>query len=473
MPARKGAWRLRALVLSVLVAWASLPGQLLAQEGASAAPQAASAHAATPPTKASVNSGDTAWLLVSAALVFVMTAPGLALFYGGLVRRKNMLSVLMQCMMILFLVSIQWVVVGYSLVFGPDHGGIIGGLDWVGLRGVSHDTPHWNAVLGASYAPTVPHLAFAIFQMMFAVITPALIIGAFAERMRFGPFCAFMLLWSTLVYDPVAHWMWGGNGFLGAVNKDGKGALDFAGGVVVHVNAGIAALACALFLGQRKAYPDSISPPHNLPFAVIGAGLLWFGWFGFNAGSALSAGGLAVSTFMTTHMAGAVAGLTWAAMDRLFNKRPTMLGVITGAVAGLATITPASGYVNLLGASLIGVAAGIVPWLFVSVLKARLTYDDSLDVFGVHGVGGILGTLATGLLADAAINDKAGLFFGNASQFVSQLAAVGVTIVYSFVATYALLAAVNAFSKLRASEHEEAVGLDLTQHRESAYTVLE
>lgn len=425
------------------------------------------------PTRDSVKDGDTAWVLVSAALVFVMTAPGLALFYGGLVRRKNMLSVLMQCMMILFLVSIQWVLFGYSLVFGPDKGGLIGGLDWAGLAGVSHDLPHWDSGLAASYAGTVSHKAFAIFQMMFAVITPALIIGAFAERVRFGPFCIFMLLWTTLVYDPVAHWVWGMGGFLGTWNTQGTGAIDFAGGIAVHINAGVAALACALFLGKRKGYPDKMSPPHNLPFAVVGAGLLWFGWFGFNAGSALAANGLAVNTFLITHIAGAVAGLTWAVMDRLFNKRPTMLGVITGAVAGLATITPASGYVNLLGAATIGVVAGAVPWVFVSVLKARLRYDDSLDVFGVHGVGGILGTLAAGLLADPAINGKAGLFYGNAGQFLHQCKASGITILYSFVATYVLLAVVNRFSELRVPDYEETVGLDLTEHREAAYTVID
>jgi len=428
------------------------------------------APAGAAPTRDSIKAGDTAWVLVSAALVFLMTAPGLALFYGGLVRRKNILSVLMQCMMILFLVSIQWVAFGYSLAFGPDRwGGLIGGLDWMGLRGVAHDVPHWNAAAGMSYAGTVPHQAFAIFQMMFAVITPALIIGAFAERVR------FMLLWATLVYDPVAHWLWGINGLLGLMNASGRGAMDFAGGIVVHINAGVAALACALFLGKRKGYPDKISPPHNLPFAVIGAGLLWFGWFGFNAGSALAAGGLATSAFLVTHTAGAVAGLTWALMDWLFIRRPTMLGVITGAVAGLATVTPASGFVNLGGAIVIGMAAGIVPWLFVSILKPKLGYDDSLDAFGVHGIGGILGSLATGFLATKAINPGGldGLLYGNPGQVVVQLKAIGFATAYSFAATYVLLAAVNAVVRLRACEREEAVGLDLTQHREAAYTVID
>ena len=431
---------------------------------------------ATAPTKDSVDSGDTAWLLTSAALVFLMTIPGLALFYGGLVRRKNVLSVLMQCTMAVLLVSVQWILFGYSLAFGPDKwGGLIGGLEWVGLGGVSHNVPHWDAATGLSYAATVPHQAFATFQMMFAVITPALIIGAFAERMRFGPFCAFLLLWSTLVYDPVCHWLWGIDGLLGILNPGGQGAMDFAGGIVVHVNAGVAALACALFLGKRKGYPDKMSPPHNLPLAVVGAGLLWFGWFGFNAGSALGAGGLATSAFLVTHMAGAVAGLTWAVMDWLFIKRATMLGVITGAVAGLATITPASGFVNLWGAILIGIAAGLVPWIFVSLLKPRLGYDDSLDAFGVHGIGGILGSLAVGLFASKAINPGGadGAVFGNPHQMLEQFKAVGLTMVFSFVATYVLLIVVNKVSRLRADEHEETVGLDLTQHREAAYTVVD
>jgi len=452
-----------AAVLGMLFA-----GSALAEESAPAsAPQA--------PTKASVNNGDTAWLLTSSALVFLMTAPGLALFYGGLVRRKNVLSVLMQCMMILFLVSLQWLLFGYSLAFGPDWHGVIGRLDWAFFNGVSHDTPHWNAALGLSYAPTVPHQAFAIFQMMFAVITPALIIGAFAERVRFGPFCLFMLLWATLVYDPICHWVWGAGGFLGIVNPSGKGVMDFAGGTVVHVNAGVAALACALFLGRRKGYPDKMSPPHNLPFAVIGAGLLWFGWFGFNAGSALSAGGLATSAFLVTHTAGAMAGLTWALMDWIFLRRATMLGAITGAVAGLATVTPASGFVTPGGAVVIGILAGSVPWIFVSVLKPKLGYDDSLDAFGVHGIGGLLGTLATGLFATRFINPNGldGLFYGNPEQLLVQVKGVGVTLLYSFILTYVLLVVVNKFATLRAGDHEEAVGLDLTQHREVAYTIID
>jgi Amt family ammonium transporter len=461
--------------MSGLTRWGRRGGGLLAGTLLLPALAAGPAFAAEAPTKESVQAGDTAWLLISSALVFLMTAPGLALFYGGLVRRKNVLSVLMQCMMIVFLVSLQWILVGYSLAFGPDWHGLIGRLDWVGLRGVAHDTPHWDAALGLSYAGTVPHQAFAIFQMMFAVITPALIIGAFAERVRFGPFCLFTLLWATLVYDPVAHWMWGAGGLLGTLNPSGKGAMDFAGGIVVHVNAGVAALACAVFLGRRKGYPDKISPPHNLPFAVIGAGLLWFGWFGFNAGSALAAGGLATSAFLVTHTAAAVGGLTWALMDWIYLRRATMLGAITGAVAGLATITPASGFVSLGGAVVIGLLAGIVPWFFVSLLKPKLGYDDSLDAFGVHCIGGLLGTLATGLFATRLINPNGldGALYGNPDQFGYQAKAVLIALAYSFIVTYVLLVAVNRVAALRACDHEEAVGLDLTQHREVAYTVID
>jgi Amt family ammonium transporter len=433
---------------------------LLAAVLACSVPALADDTAAAPAPK--VDSGDTAWLLTSTALVCLMTLPGLALFYGGLVRRKNVLSVLMQCTMILCLISVQWVLVGYSLAFAPDAGrGLIGNLDWLGLRGVGQ-APH------GTYASTTPHLVFMAFQMMFAVITPGLIIGAFAERMRFGPFCVFMLLWATLVYDPVAHWVWAEKGFLGTFG--GLGALDFAGGTVVHVNAGMAALACALFLGKRRGYPDKMSPPHNLPLAVIGAGLLWFGWFGFNAGSALKADGLAASALVVTHTAAAVAGLSWALMDWIFNKRPTVLGVITGAVAGLVAITPASGFVTPMGAMAIGLGAGAVPWLFVSLIKPRLGYDDSLDAFGVHGMGGMWGALATGLFASKAVNPAGA--DGGLGQLGLQFVAVGATAVYSLAVTFVLLKAVNAVLPLRATEAEETIGLDLTQHRETAYTLI-
>jgi Amt family ammonium transporter len=418
---------------------------------------AAFAQAATP----AVDSGDTAWVLVSAALVMLMT-PGLAFFYGGLVRRKNVLSVLMQCMMILCLVSLQWVLFGYSLSFGPDVKGLIGGLDWIGLRGVGGDP--------SSYAPTVPHTAFMIFQAMFAVITPALIIGAFAERMRFSSFCVFTLLWATFVYDPVAHWVWGEGGFLRKM-----GALDFAGGMVVHINAGMAALATALFLGKRNGFPHTMSPPHSLPFGVLGAGLLWFGWFGFNAGSALSAGSLAASAFVVTHVAGAAAGLVWSFFDWAVYKKPTVLGMITGSVAGLATITPAAGFVTPLGAIGIGIGAGALCWASVNIIKAKLGYDDTLDAFGVHGVGGILGTIAIGLWATVAVNSAGanGLFHGGSKQLGIQVLATLIIAVYSFVVSMILLKIANAIVPLRVEERDERIGLDLTQHREAGYTLLE
>ena len=433
---------------------------------------AATPTAAAPPipTAKDVSAGDTSWVLTSTALVMLMTIPGLAFFYGGLVRRKNILSVLMQCFMIMCLLSLQWVLFGYSLSFGPDIKGLIGNLSWAGLRHVSMDTPHWDPVTASSYAGTIPHQVFMIFQMMFAVITPGLIIGAFAERMKFATFCIFTLLWATLVYDPVCHWVWGKGGFVGA-----WGALDFAGGTVVHINAGIAGLAAALMLGRRQGYPDKISPPHNLPFAALGAALLWFGWFGFNSGSALGANGLAVSAFVVTHVATASAGLTWAIMDKVFNGRPTMLGIISGAVAGLVAITPASGFVNVMGAIAIGVGAGILPWLFVTFVKPKLGYDDSLDAIGVHGVGGVWGALATGLWATKAINPLGadGLFYGNPAQFVIQVKAVAVTLVYSLVMSLILLKVLDKVMGLRASDHEERVGLDLSQHREAGYTLID
>jgi Amt family ammonium transporter len=421
-----------------------------------------SAFAGDTSTTAKIDNGDTAWVLTSAALVMLMT-PGLAFFYGGLVRRKNMLSVLMQCFMILCLISVQWIVLGYSLSFGPDKGSLIGGLEWLGLKGV-------GMAPNADYAGTIPHEAFMMFQMMFAVITPALIIGAFAERMRFSAFCVFMLLWATFVYDPVAHWVWGVGGFL-----RNWGALDFAGGTVVHINAGMTALAAALVLGRRRGFPDGISPPHNLPFAVLGAALLWFGWFGFNAGSALTSAGLAGNAFTVTHIAAATAGLVWAMLDWLKHKKPTTLGMITGTVAGLVAITPASGFVTPVGAIWIGIGAGIFPWLVITYIKDLLGYDDSLDAFGVHGIGGIWGAIATGLWATKAVNPAGadGLLYGNPVQLWIQIKAVVVTMVYSFVAGVVLLKLVNIAMKLRVSEHEEMVGLDLTQHREAAYTIID
>jgi ammonium transporter, Amt family len=409
-----------------------------------------------------IDTGDTAWVLISAAMVMLMT-PGLAFFYGGLVRRKNYLNVLMQCTIILSVLSLQWVLFGYSLSFAPGKSWI-GGLQWCGLNGV-------GAAPYPFYAATIPHQAFMIFQAMFAIITPALIIGAFAERMKFSAFLIFTLLWATIVYDPVAHWVWGEGGWLRNL-----GALDFAGGTVVHINAGIAALVTAIIIGKRKSFEKHPVPPHNLPFSVLGAALLWFGWFGFNAGSALGANGLAVNAFVVTNTAAAAAALTWALIDWIFNGAPTMLGTISGAVGGLVAITPAAGYVGIGGAIAIGVMVSVVCFVAVSFVKHKFGYDDSLDAFGVHGVGGMLGAIATGLFACKAINPTGGndgLFFGNPKQLGIQLIAVGVTVVYAFVATWAIFKLVDVVIGVRVSDKDEAMGLDLTQHNERAYTMLE
>jgi ammonium transporter, Amt family len=409
---------------------------------------------------ASIDSGDTGWMLISTALVMLMT-PGLAFFYGGLVRRKNVLSIMMQCLMLVAVISLQWVLFGYSLAFGPDHGGVIGGLDWVALHGVGLQP-------NPDYAATIPAQLFMIYQMMFAVITPALIIGAFAERMKFSAFLLFSVLWATIVYDPLAHWVWGVGGFLREL-----GALDFAGGIVVHISAGTGALAAALVVGRRRGYPD-ISPPHNLPFAILGAALLWFGWFGFNAGSALTSGTLAVSAFVSTQMAAAAAAVAWAVLEWISSRRPTALGLISGAVAGLATVTPAAGYVTPMGAIGIGALTGIVCYGSVVLVKSRLGYDDSLDAFGVHGVGGMLGVLLTGILATTAINPNGadGLAYGNPSQLLIQFIAVIVCAAFSFVVSLGLLKLVDRVVGLRVKPDQENIGLDLTQHRESAYTVV-
>lgn len=418
---------------------------------------------AAPP--ALLDSGDIAWMLVASALVMFMT-PGLAFFYGGLVRKKNVLSMVMQCFMILCMVSLQWIFCGYSLAFGPDIGGVIGNLDWVGFANVGM-TP-------GSYAPHIPHRLFAIYQMMFAVITPALICGAFAERMRFSAFCLFSLLWSTLVYAPVAHWVWGAGGFLGT-SPGCLGAVDFAGGIVVHISAGMAALAAVVVMGRRRGFPHSISPPHNLPVAVLGAAMLWFGWYGFNAGSALGAGPLAVSAFLATHVAGAIAGFVWCLLDWLKFGKPTTLGMITGSVAGLAAVTPASGYVEISGAIWIGIGAGIVCWLSVTALKAKFNYDDSLDAFGVHGVGGLWGSLAAGLWATQTANPAGvnGLFYGHAAQFFIQIKAALLVAVFAFVGSWLLFKLVDHIVGLRVSADDENLGLDLSQHRESGYTVID
>lgn len=419
------------------------------------------AQSDAPASASSINSGDTAWVLISAALVMLMT-PGLAFFYGGLVRRKNVLSVLMQCFIILSALSIQWVLFGYSLAFSPGNQ-FIGSLKWFGLAGV-------GAEPFADYSATIPHQTFMIFQAMFAVITPALIIGAFAERMKFSAFLVFSLLWATLVYDPIAHWVWGVGGWLREM-----GALDFAGGTVVHINAGIAALVTAIVIGKRNGYIKQPPPPHNLPFSVLGAALLWFGWFGFNAGSALGANGLATNAFVVTNTAAAAAALSWAFLDWKFNGNPTILGTISGAVAGLVAITPASGFVNIFGAIAIGIMVSIFCFIAVGFLKHRFGYDDSLDAFGIHGIGGAWGALATGLFATKMVNAAGsdGLLYGNPKQFIVQLIATGASIAYAFAGTWIIYKIVDLVIGVRATEKDEAMGMDLTQHNERAYTMLE
>ncbi|MGA2976348.1 MAG: ammonium transporter [Spirochaetia bacterium] len=410
-----------------------------------------------------INFADTAWVLVSTALVMSMTAPGLALFYGGLVRRKNVLSTMMQSFFILCIISIQWILWGYSLAFGPDAGHVIGNLSWFALRGV-------GLAPNADYGGTIPHQLFMVYQMMFAAITPALITGAFAERVKFPTFVVFMLLWATLVYDPIAHWVWGKGGWL-----HNLGALDFAGGTVVHISSGISALVFALMVGKRSGYPRVTPPPHNMTYTLVGAALLWFGWFGFNAGSALAANELAVSAFINTHISAAMAALSWLVIDWFVTKRPTVLGAATGAVAGLVAITPAAGFVSPMSAIAIGVLVALVCYIAVAVIKQRLGYDDSLDAFGVHGVGGTVGALLTGVFASKVINPSGadGLIYGNVRQLGIQALGVAATIIFAAVVTFAIAKALDAIMGLRVSEEEEAMGLDNTQHRESAYTLID
>jgi Amt family ammonium transporter len=409
-------------------------------------------------TVSKIDTGDTAWILISTALVMLMT-PGLALFYGGMVRGKNVLGTIMQSFVAIAVISVQWILIGYSLSFGPDINGIIGSLDWIGLKGV-------GIAPNPDYAPTIPHIAFMIYQAMFAVITPALITGAFAERMKFSAYFLFIILWSTVVYDPVAHWVWGAGGWLKKM-----GTLDFAGGIVVHLISGISALAAALVIGKRKGYLQEAMYPHNLPMTVLGTGLLWFGWFGFNAGSALSAGPLSVMAFVATHTSAAAATLTWVIIEWLHRGKPTMFGAATGSIAGLATITPASGFVSPMSSLVIGLAAGAVCYMALN-MKGKLGYDDSLDAFGIHGVGGILGTFATGLFAQTLINPSGsnGLFFGNHQMFVSQMIAILVTAFYSFIVTVIILKIIDAFIGLRVDEESEVSGLDISQHGESGYS---
>ena len=405
----------------------------------------------------SVSSGDTAWILVSAALVMLMT-PGLALFYGGMVRRKNILSTIMMSFVSLGLVSLLWVVYGYSLSFGSDNAGIIGGLNFVGLRNVGQEP-------SPIYASTVPHLAFMVYQGMFAIITVALITGAVVERIKFSALLVFSVLWLTLVYSPVAHWVWGSGGWLANF-----GALDFAGGAVVHINAGISALALVALLGRRRGYPGGAMEPNNVPLIVIGAGLLWFGWFGFNAGSALTSGGLAASAFTATNISAAAAGFTWMIISWI-HRRPTLIGTVTGAVAGLVAITPGAGFVPPMAGIPIGIVVSIICYYSLSLMKTRLHIDDSLDVFAVHGMGGIWGALATGIFASAAVNPAGadGLLLGNGMQLVKQLVSVLAVGGFAFTATWLLGKLVDITIGLRVGQTEESVGLDLSQHGERAY----
>lgn len=406
-----------------------------------------------------IDSGDTAWVLASSALVMLMT-PGLALFYGGMVRRKNVLGTIMHSFVALGIITVQWVLFGYSLAFGPDVGHVIGNLDWIGLRGVGLDP-------NPDYAATIPHQAYMIFQMMFAIITPALISGAIAERIKFSAYVVFMILWAFLVYDPLAHWVWGTGGWLKEL-----GALDFAGGLVVHISSGVSALACALVLGRRKGYGIDLMAPHNLTLTVIGGCLLWFGWFGFNSGSAVASGALAASAFIVTHIATGTAALSWMVTEWAHRGKPTALGAVSGAVAGLVAITPASGFVGPLSSLVIGALAGAVCYGAVN-LKPRFGYDDSLDVVGVHAVGGTLGALLTGFFASQLVNPGGsdGLFFGNPTQVGVQALSVLVAWIYSFAVTWVLLKLLDRVMGLRASEEDESLGLDLSQHGEVGYTL--
>ncbi len=405
-----------------------------------------------------MNGADTAWVLACSAMVLLMT-PGLAMFYGGMTRSKNVLSTMMHSFFLMGLASVIWLFWGYSLAFAPDwFGGFVGNLDFFGLAGVGGEPTEGS---------TIPHSTFMIFQCMFAIITPALITGAFAERMKFSGYIIFMILWLTFVYSPVCHWVWGPDGFLG-----GWGALDFAGGTVVHINSAAAALACALIVGKRKGYGTTPMPPNNLTITLLGAGLLWFGWFGFNAGSALAANASASNAFVVTQMATAAAAMSWVFAEWVIKGKPTTLGVASGAVAGLVAITPAAGFVGPVSSVILGAVAGVVCYLGV-LAKSALGYDDSLDVVGIHGVGGTWGAIATGLFASAAVpgNDVNGLFFGNAGQLGVQIGAVLATIIYSFVVSIVILFIVKAIVGLRVSEEDEVTGCDTSIHGETAYNL--
>ncbi len=403
-----------------------------------------------------INSGDTAWVLIAASLVLMMT-PALAFFYGGMVRKKNALSTLNLSFITIALVSIQWILVGYSLAFGKGFGALLGGLNYLGFQGV-------GAAPNAEYAGTIPQLAFAAYQMMFAIITPALISGAFVERIRFKAYLLFTILWATLVYDPVAHWVWGTGGFLRSL-----GALDFAGGTVVHITAGFSALAFAMVIGARKGYGKSPMEPHNVPFTVLGAGLLWMGWFGFNGGSALAADGLAVNAVVATNTAAAAAVLSWMFFSWRDNK-PSVLGIVTGAVVGLVAVTPAAGFVTPLAAAAIGAIAAPISFYCIK-LRKRMNLDESLDVWACHGMGGTWGALATGLFATKLVNPAGadGLLAGNPAQFLIQVAAAAAVILFAFGSTFLIASVLKRTVGVRVSGNEEEVGLDISEHGEPAY----
>ena len=435
---------------------------VLAVASSAGAEEAAEAAAAAAPK---FDTGDTAWMLTSTALVLMMTIPGLFLFYGGLVRSKNVLSTIMHSFFCAALISVTWVLFGYSLAFGPDVGGLIGGLDFVGMNGILGTA---NAL-----APTIPQILFVVYQATFAIITPALISGTFAERISFPAFALYMLLWSTFVYCPIAHWVWGG-GWIGAQ----IGALDFAGGTVVHISSGISALVTALYLGKRMGYPQQQMAPHNLAFSAIGASLLWVGWFGFNAGSAVSSGELAATAFLNTNTAAAAATLGWMAAEWMRSGKPTLLGAASGAVAGLVCITPAAGFVTPMASIIIGIAGGVICYFAVS-MKPTFGYDDALDVVGVHMVGGTVGAILTGVFATKAVNSAiptltlgldGGLIYGYPGMVMKQLIAVAATYIFCGLGNLVILVIVNAIIPLRPMADDESIGLDLSQHSEQAYT---
>ena len=452
-------------LFSLLIFIFVLPGMALAEEVGErlAKLETAAANAQS--------NADNGWVLICSALVLLMTVPGLALFYGGLVRQKNVLSMMLKSLISIGIVTLLWAFVGYSLVFSEGNA-VIGGLDFAFLRGVGGEP-------NADYSTTLPQQTFMIFQLMFAIITPALITGAFAERIKFTAKVAFTTLWTLLVYFPLAHIVWGKGGFLNAVLGGVFPALDFAGGTVVHISSGVSALVCAIYLGKRIGYNNEPTAPHNTVLSLIGAGLLWFGWFGFNAGSALSANALATNAFVTTHFAAATAMLTWTAIEWFRHGKPTVIGAISGAVAGLVCITPAAGFVSPLSSILIGVVAGAACYTMVCEVKKRFGYDDTLDVFGIHGIGGIFGALLTGVLATSSVNPifkdangnilPVGLIEGNAMQVVNQLVGIGISVALAVVGTLIILKFVDLIIGLRVSETDETLGLDATQHGETAY----